>query len=299
MTLVTDEVSIECVIAIAREASKIAMEGFNKVKKIDTKVSVADLVTEYDVATEDFIKQEVLKRFPHHAFLAEETSSNDSILTSLPTWIIDPIDGTANFIHGIPLFCVSIGFARSNEIIHGVVFNPSTEELWHATRGCGAWYSIGQAPPVRISTSTRIQLGSSIISTGFGVYYLRSGFAIPEVDTLKSVMMRNHETLITKSRDIRRFGSAALDLCFVAMGRTDTFFEFGTREWDIAAGLVILDEAGGSVSSVGGSKLDIHARNILACASVALREELVSVLVDVDMLQVTDAIASFKQKSTF
>ena len=295
MTLVTDEVTIDCMITIAKEASKIAMEGFHKVKKIDTKISVADLVTEYDVAVENYIKQEILKKFPDHSFLAEETASNDSILTSAPTWIIDPIDGTANFVHGLPLFCVSIGFARNFKIIHGVIFNPSTEELWHATRGCGAWYSVGHAPSVRINTSGRTELSSSMVSTGFGVYYLRSGCAIPEVETLKKVMLHNHEVLITKSRDIRRFGSAAIDLCYVAMGRTDTYFEFGTREWDIAAGLVILEEAGGCVSSVGGSELDLHARNILACASVPLKNELVSVLKDVNMLQVTNAIAAFKQ----
>ena len=109
---------------------------------------------------------------------------------------------------------------------------------------------------------------------------------------MEKTILTNFQTLITKCRDIRRIGSAALDLCYVAMGRTDSFFEFGIREWDIAAGLIILKEAGGCASSIGGHSLDLHARNILACSTEDLRTQLVSHLEDIDMLAVARAIAS-------
>ena len=286
----TLQVDVDVVISLAKAAGVRILEGFSRVKNIETKSSVADLVTQYDVGVEDFLKSEILKQFPGHCFLAEESSNDDAVLTDKPTWIIDPIDGTTNFIHTFPVCCVSIAFANQGTVIIGVVFNPVTEELWWASRGKGAYLSIRGGAPERLCTSGRQKVGESIISTGFCVGVFRTGLNIPEVVNLEKVVKQNFVYLANNSRDIRRIGSAACDLCYVAMGRTDAYFEFGVREWDIAAGLVILEESGGTVTSVNGSKLDLHARNFLAASTKSLATELSEHLVDVDMLAVNAAV---------
>ena len=289
--------TIQYVEEISRLAGKIILEGFNKVKTVDTKSSAADLVTEFDVSVEKFLKEKIHSDFPSHVFLAEESSDDNAKLTNSPTWIIDPIDGTTNFIHTFPVCCVSIAFADQGDVLLGVVYNPVTDELWSGSRGNGSHYSVRSNPPERLKTSGRQSIGEALIATGFSVGIFRMSHEIqelPEVKKLHFATHRNFQVLSSESRDIRRTGSAATDLCFVAMGRTDSYFEFGVREWDVAAGLVILKEAGGAVSSVGGSSLDLNARNFLCASSEGLRLELCQKLVDVDMRSVVQAIDDFK-----
>ena len=269
-------------IELAKKAGAIMKAASLEVKTVNSKSSVADLVTEFDVAVEKFLKAEISKKFPSHAFLAEESSTDDAQLDAQPTWIIDPIDGTTNFVHSFPCFCVSIAFAQNHDILLGVIFNPITEELFYASKNNGAFLVYGDAEPQRLSLNhkTDVRLSAALVSTGFSVPTIRGKADQPEVQRLQAVTLENVRNLQLHARDIRRIGSAALDLCYVASGRTDSYFEFGVKEWDVAAGILILCEAGGCVSSIGGKMFDIHARNILACNNPNLAGDLVNVLTD-------------------
>lgn len=279
----------------------IACNGNTTTDTADTifhqiKSSDVDLVTETDIEVEKLIKSKILSLFPDHLFIGEEDDikSIDSLQRKDKfIWIIDPIDGTTNFIHTFPIVTISIGFAYENENIFGLVYNPIQNELWFAWKNCGAYMKNMDGNITSIHTSSCMNVNSALISTGFGMYMLRSNNnkAQSEINELLNLIEYNNRKLMLNCRDIRRIGSAACDLCYVAMGRTDAYYEFGIREWDIAAGLVILHEAGGTSSTVSGNtSYSLQDRNILVACNITLRLSLNTMLIDNDINRIIDAI---------
>jgi myo-inositol-1(or 4)-monophosphatase len=235
--------------ALVRQAGEILRAGYGRRPKIHYK-GVIDLVTDVDHQSEDFLLGEIQRRFPGHAIVTEESghlSGQDCCM-----WYIDPLDGTVNFAHGLPFFCVSIGYAEGNVLRLGAVYDPLRDEMYLGERGRGAWLN-GQP----IHTSEVDNLDQSLLVTGFP-YDIRTH---PE----NNLDLFNRFMLL--SQGVRRLGSAALDLCYVAAGRLDGFWEVRLKPWDVAAGGLIAQEAGAMVSDIhGGPDFLRPPCSILACA---------------------------------
>jgi myo-inositol-1(or 4)-monophosphatase len=228
---------IQTAIQAAREAGQFLLENRSNIRNISTKSSSIDLVTEIDKESERQIIEIVRTRYPDHAILGEEGGSYET--ASEYKWIIDPLDGTLNYTHGFPLFCVSIGIMHKDDLLAGVVYDPNTDELYTAERGSGAYVN-GE----RIRVSETSDLISSLLITGFP-YNIHSNpdHAIDHfIDFLGEVQA------------IRRLGSAAIDLCYIAAGRGDGFWEVNIKPWDVAAGILIIEEAGGMVTDFDGRR---------------------------------------------
>jgi myo-inositol-1(or 4)-monophosphatase len=230
----------------ALAAGEILRRGRQKQKTLMLKGRV-DLVTQYDLRSEKVIIDHITKTFPHHAILAEERGENHK--DSAYRWIIDPLDGTTNFAHGYPSFCVSIGLEVDGDMVLGVVYDPVHDELFHALRGGGAFVNRR-----RIHVSEQRTLTRSLLSTGFPYDIAES-----EVDNLG-----NFARMYKVAQGIRRGGSAAIDLCYVACGRFDGFWELKLHPWDVAAGMVIILEAGGRVTDFHGRKSTIFDKDVIA-----------------------------------
>ncbi len=205
-----------------------------------------DLVTNMDRTVQAMIVEGIELLRPADGILAEEACEKRG--NSEYMWIIDPIDGTTNFIHHIPFFCVSIAVMKAGEPFIGVCYNPVSRDLFHALSGGGAYRNTD-----RISVSGTHALIDSLVATGFPY----------KQETIDAVMMR-FSRVVKNARGVRRFGSAELDLCHVAAGAFDAFWEEGLKPWDMAAGVVILKEAGGMVTSLDGSPFDLYMGDILA-----------------------------------
>ena len=210
---------------------------------------VNDFVTEVDQASERIIIETLLGAYPQHGILAEESGSEYGNKNSDHIWIIDPLDGTTNFIHGFPVYCVSIALSYKGKIEHAVVYDPSRNDLFTATRGRGAFLN-----ERRIRVSKRTQLKDCLVSTGFP---FRPG------DNLRQYL-RMFADVTERVAGVRRPGSAALDLAYVAAGFTDGFFETGLSIWDIAAGSLLVTEAGGLVGNFTGEADFMEQRECLA-----------------------------------
>jgi len=253
-------------LSLAREGGKLIRDTFNTPKNITYKSHV-DLVTETDQAVEKLLMGRIKDRFPDHTFVAEESVSAGIFpeeLSDRPTWLIDPVDGTTNFVHQFPFTCVSIGFAVNKIVVLGVVFNPVLNEMFSGVRGCGA-YKNG----VKLQVSHNDELKRSLLATGFA--YDRS-------DAVIEPMIERFRRCIKSVRDIRRAGSAALDMCYVAAGVLDCYYEVGVHAWDIAAGALFVEEAGGVVSYVDGRRpLDICKREVLV-SNKHLHEKLIAMI---------------------
>ena len=236
---------IEAAISAAREAGKVLREGFGWQHSVRYKGEV-DIVTEVDEQAERVIKEILLGAFPSYGMLAEESGRSSGQEDA--RWIVDPLDGTTNYAHGLPLFAVSIALERAGEVVVGVVHDPMREETYLAQRGGGATLN-GES--IRVSdTDEPIQ---ALIATGFP--YDRA--EMPE-----ALELFGRFAGIT--RGMRRLGSTALDLCYVAAGRLDGYYERGIWAWDIAAGGLILEEAGGKVTDYRGAGLNLEGRQIVA-----------------------------------
>jgi myo-inositol-1(or 4)-monophosphatase len=198
-----------------------------------------DFVTQVDRAAEQAVVEIVRKAYPDHAILAEESGSLAGATSgrSEYRWIVDPLDGTTNFIHGFPQYCVSVAIEHRGTLSHAVVFDPSRNELFTASRGHGAFMN-----DRRLRVSRRERLGDALVGTGFP--YRELG-RLP-------LYMRQLEAMMTRSAGVRRAGAAALDLAYVAAGRLDAFWEIGLSEWDMAAGALLITEAGGLVGDLDG-----------------------------------------------
>jgi myo-inositol-1(or 4)-monophosphatase len=201
-----------------------------------------DLVTEADVGSQEAIRSYLLGRFPDHAFLGEEEGAGTGRPgpDDPPTWVVDPLDGTTNYVHDCPLYCVSIGLQVAGELVVGVVLDPARDELFEAARGQGAW--LGER---RLQTSRAERLEEALLSTGFP----------PD--------LRGQERTLDwwryfslRTRSLRRTGSTALNLAYVAAGRFDGYWAFDNHAWDVAGGVVLVREAGGVVTRVDGSPFD-------------------------------------------
>uniref|UniRef100_A0A7N0ZVT5 Inositol-1-monophosphatase n=1 Tax=Kalanchoe fedtschenkoi TaxID=63787 RepID=A0A7N0ZVT5_KALFE len=249
----------------AKRAGEIIRNGFYRTKHVEHKGQV-DLVTETDKACEDLIFNHLKQKYPEHKFIGEETSAANGVteLTDDPTWIVDPLDGTTNFVHGFPFVCVSIGLTIGKNPIVGVVYNPIMDELFTGIDGKGAFLN-GNS----IKASSQSELVKSLLATEVGTKRDKS--------TVDATTNRVN-SLLYKVRSLRMSGSCALNLCGVACGRLDLFYELGFGgPWDVAGGAVIVKEAGGLVYDPSGKEFDITSQRIAASNS-HLKDKLIEVL---------------------
>ena len=250
---------IQIVEAIARQAGTILMEGYGKVQRIQHKGAI-DLVTEFDKRSEEVILPSIEKEFPGHAILAEE--SGHHYRDSEYQWVIDPLDGTTNFAHGLPIFSVSIALLKNNSPVAGVVYDPLRDEMFSAELGRGTTLN---DRPIRVST--RAELGQAVLSTGFP-YDIRTN---PQNNFAQFVYLQR------RTRAVRHLGSAALDCAWTAMGRLDGYWEFGVKPWDVGAGALLVREAGGWVTSVYGNE-DFLSSDSIVVSNGLLHEPLLRLL---------------------
>ncbi len=210
---------------------------------------VNDFVTEVDHAAEGVIIKTLLDAYPQHAILAEESGREHGNQQSDYQWIIDPLDGTTNFIHGLPIYAVSIALAFRGQVQQAVVYDPTRNDLFHASKGRGAYLN-----DRRLRVSRRTKLKDALVGTGFP---FRKG------DNFKRYL-KLFEDVMQQTAGVRRPGAASLDLCYVAAGYYDAFFETGLSPWDVAAGSLIVTEAGGLVGNFTGEADFLHQREVLA-----------------------------------
>ena len=230
---------------IAQQAGALLMRYFER--GVDYRLKGEfDLVTEADHASEALIIELLRSRFPTHAVVAEESGGAQA--ASPFCWYVDPLDGTTNFAHGFPVFCVSLALARDGELLCGVIFDPLHQELFEAERGAGARLN-GR----RIQVSAVGRLADSLAATGF-----------PSRKRHLNVNVHFYYQMAMLSHGVRRAGSAALDLAYVACGRLDAFWEFGLNPWDTAAGILLVEEAGGKVSDMQGAPACLRGPHLLA-----------------------------------
>jgi myo-inositol-1(or 4)-monophosphatase len=249
---------LESATEIAREAGELLLQYLEKRPAIEIK-GEQDLVTEADRASEALIVGRLQQYFPSHSVVAEEGSGQDR--KSEYCWYVDPLDGTTNFAHSYPAFCVSIGLEHRGELIAGVVYDPSRNELFSAEKGAGAYCNNR-----RIRVSKTASISESLLATGF-----------PSRKRHEDVNVYFFHQLGVKAHGIRRSGSAAIDLAYVASGRQDGFWEFGLNAWDIAAGLVLVSEAGGAYSDMKGEPLHLNSPHLIADNGLLHEEFLASV----------------------
>jgi myo-inositol-1(or 4)-monophosphatase len=249
-------------IQTARDAGRILADRVGRALQVSNKGDI-DLVTESDLASEKLIIDRIRTHFPRHAILAEE-SGEATIAGDVKSewkWIIDPLDGTTNYAHGYPVFCVSIGLERDGRMELGVVYDPIRDELFAAERGQGATLN-----DRRMRVSSVEELNRAMLCTGFP-YDVRERphFAL------------QFSNFTMKAQAVRRDGSAALDLAYVACGRFDGFWEDGLNPWDVAAGVILVEEAGGQVSDFHGQQLDIYTPKVLVSNGL-IHEQMMEVL---------------------
>jgi myo-inositol-1(or 4)-monophosphatase len=248
---------LEVAVEVAQEAGKILREEMERPPTISHK-SEFDLVTQADRRSEALIVGKLQKYFPDHSVAAEEGTGKDT--SSEYRWHVDPLDGTTNFAHAYPCFCVSIALARKNELLLGVVYNPIYNELFTAARGEGSFFN-GK----RIHCSKISALKNSLLCTGFPNHNRQAN---PNIHFYWDFTLRSH--------GVRRDGSAALDLASVAMGRFDSFWEFGLNPWDTAAGVILVEEAGGKITDMQGQPYTLGGVSILASNGL-IHDEMVRV----------------------
>lgn len=231
----------------SKQAGEIIRNYFQGTFKVDTKDTINNLVTEVDNLAEEKIIQIIKKHYPTHSIISEEIG--ELIQDSEYQWVIDPIDGTVNFAHGIPICCVSIGLLYKGELKYGVVYNPIMEELFFAEKGKGAYLN-----DEKITVSSKNEFKKACLVTGFP-YKWPKAYENP---------IKVFERIIMEGLPVRRLGSAAIDLCWVACGRFDGFWEYNLNPWDVAAGYLIVQEAGGKITNFDGDPYDVNDKETLA-----------------------------------
>lgn len=233
----------------AEKAGKFIRTRFRTTLMVREKAR-SSLVTEVDVKSEKIIFAALKKISPDFAFFGEETSDGQTASTTIPTWHVDPLDGTTNFVHGLPFFAVSIGLAIGNKPLVGVVHIPMLRETFHASLGNGAFLN---GKPMRVSS--RNKFSECLLTTGFA-YTHDKGLLIPEIERFKKVHLQ--------ARAVRRPGAAAIDLAYVAAGIFDGFWEKNLSSWDVCAGALLITEAGGKVTDYEGEKFAVSGKQVLA-----------------------------------
>lgn len=248
-------------------ACDAARRGAEQLESWRSKFSVkekgrADLVTEADVASQNAIKAFLLDRFPGHAFLGEEESVGKQpyevrpAANAPPTWVVDPLDGTSNYVHDVPCYCVSIGLVDRGNITVGVIYDPRQNELFCAAKGQGAFLN---GRPIRVSSAAT--LGDSLLATGFPSNY--------------SQQLRNlaaWDRMSPHAQGLRRTGSTAINLAYVAAGRFDGYWAYDNFPWDLAGGAILVTEAGGTLSTIDGAPFDCFRPDVIATNGRIQRE---------------------------
>jgi myo-inositol-1(or 4)-monophosphatase len=251
--------ALQLAIEAALEAGKIQRERSSRIGDITFKGDI-DLVTEVDLLCEKEIISRIKKQFPDHDILAEESGATQR--HSEYRWIIDPLDGTVNYSHGFPSYCVSIGLEQKGEIVLGVIYSSCLDELFVAEKGKGSTLN---SKPISVSAISSVK--KSLLITGFAY----------DVGQSDNDNLDHFQNFVKESQAVRRMGSAALDLCYVAAGRADGFWELNLHAWDMAAGILIIREAGGEVTRFEGSEFQIDGREILATNSL-VHQEMIDIL---------------------
>jgi len=233
--------------SMARAAGALLRDGYGTIHSPERKGRI-DLVTEYDRRSEALLLEEIARRFPDHAVLAEESGLHEA--SGAPVrWLIDPLDGTTNFAHNYPFFAVSVGAESNGTLIAGAIYDPVRDEMFSAAAGRGASRN---GAPIRVSEIARLE--DALLVTGFPY----------DVRERPREALRVFEAFLVRAQGLRRDGSAALNLCYLAMGRFDGFWEASLSPWDMAAGVLIVREAGGTVTRYDGSAFQLDQRQILA-----------------------------------
>ena len=247
-------------LAAAKEGASVLLKYYNSVLSVEYKGEI-DPVTQADKNSQKAIIKVIKDVFPHHGILAEEDGVNE--ISKDYCWIIDPLDGTVNFVHGVPIFCVSVGLKYKDEIVSGVIYSPVMKEVFVSEKNKGAWLNGKKIKVSEVKDTIR-----ALAVTGFPYYVRKDGVRV----------MKNFENIVLESQGIRRLGSAALDMAYVACGRFDFFWEEGLKPWDIAAGVLTVQEAGGKVSDYCGSKDVVFKDTMLASNSVVMHEKILKII---------------------
>ncbi|WP_028549528.1 inositol monophosphatase family protein [Paenibacillus sp. UNC451MF] len=241
---------------IAREAGRMIHSKMNSDFSTEQKSSVFDVVTEIDRASEQLIRQRLMESYPEHGFLGEEESFAhageladrlEQAKTEPFIWIVDPIDGTNNYVQGIPGFTVSIALASYGELIVGVIYDPCRDEIFWAEKGKGAFMN---GNPIAVSDA--VELAQTVVGTGF-----------PSKAANRQAVMTSLQEIAPQCRSIRSLGSAALHLAYVGAGKLGAFWEYGLNAWDIAAGVLIIEEAGGRVTDTLGNPYNLSVQHVV------------------------------------
>lgn len=248
-------------IELVKMASRILIKGYNSSYKISYKEGIHNLVTEYDLKSEKAIIDAIKEKYPKAQILSEEVGKVNEQNKML--WIIDPLDGTVNYAHHIPFFCVTIALSLDSSIVTGVTFCPITNELFVAEKGKGAFLN-----EKKINVSSTPEIQRAILATGFP-YNLKNN---PEKCIDRFI------EIIKTGIPIRRLGSAALDLAYLAAGRFDGYWETNLGPWDCASGLLLIEEAGGKISDWKGNKFQINTHNSLVGSNNKIHESLINIL---------------------
>jgi myo-inositol-1(or 4)-monophosphatase len=238
---------LDFAISVARSAGGLLRDRVGTRIDVSHKGQDINLVTDVDLASERLIREAIASHYPRHQVLAEEGGLTDS--PSEYRWVVDPLDGTTNFAHGYPVFCVSIALEQQGETVLGVVYDPMRDELFSAERGSGAALN---SRPIHVSKTQ--ELGRSMLSTGFPY----------DIRTSNLTNLENWANFATAAQALRRTGAAAIDLCYVACGRFDGFWELSLSPWDTAAGALIVTEAGGRLSDFSGGSFSNYRPQMVA-----------------------------------
>lgn len=262
---------LETAVEVARNAGQVVKAAFALEKRVETKSSAADLVTETDQNVEKMIIGTLREKFPDHCFIGEESvAAGQKIeLTDAPTWIIDPVDGTTNFVHSFPFVAVCIGLAINKNLVAGVVYNAILDEMFTSIKGKGAYCNDAQ-----INCSGQEDIKQSLVMTEIG--------SSRKVEHITAKLKNIEDILRTGVHGMRSLGSAALNMCHVARGDSDLYVEYGIHCWDMAAAAVILEEAGGYCADPRGGPLDIMSRQIICGSSVKLVETVSKLLTHIE-----------------
>lgn len=244
---------LETSMEIAREAGGVLCRYFERGIGFEYK-GAHDLITAADRASEELVVERLRSHFPTHSIIGEETGSHDG--SSEYCWYVDPLDGTTNFAHGFPVFNVTLALERAGELVTGVIYDPTRPEMFAAERGGGAYLNNR-----RIAVSKVERLDESLLATGF-----------PNWRRHRDVNVHFFHQVAMVSHGVRRAGSAAIDLAYVSCGRLDGFWEFGLNPWDVAAGIVLIEEAGGRVTDMRGRAARLGKPHILA-TNAAIHEQ--------------------------
>lgn len=253
-------------VAIAREAGQLLLEGFSQQKNIERKSSAVDWVTQYDTAAEELIFSRLRAEYPNHGFIGEEgtdTKGADGFV-----WYVDPLDGTNNFAHGFPVFCVSMALYQHGQPLLSVVFDPTRGECFTAVSQQGAYLTSANGLKTQLHVSAETELVSSLLATGFPY----------DRQTSQENNIRQTAAFLQVSQGIRRAGSAALDIAYVAAGRLDGYWEFKLYSWDAAAAILLVQEAGGTVTLIDGKPFAIAPRLSLVVSNGRIHHQMLTIL---------------------